>query len=165
MNRIDTLKIIGTLREAYPNGAEITENTVNLWLAKLEPYDFERAWQCTIELLGEWDKCTMPPPAALIKKLDSIPSARKAELRHEADQLIRKGSVLTFEEFKKASPEIQEHFGSVARLKQIAKMPIEQADRELDRFEKELPNISRKLHSVNNVAALNGVAQIGSPKK
>lgn len=165
MNRIDTLKIIGTLREAYPNGAEITENTVNLWLAKLEPYDFEKAWQCTIELLGEWDKCTMPPPAALIKKLDSIPSARKAELRHEADQLIRKGSVLTFEEFEKASPEIKEYFGSLAALRRLANMTIEQADRELERFQKELPNISRKLRSADNAAALNGVAQIGSPKK
>ena len=42
MNRIETLKIVGTLRESYPNGAEVTENTIDLWTALLEPYEYEK---------------------------------------------------------------------------------------------------------------------------
>lgn len=165
MNRAETAKILSVLRVLYPNGADGTEATVNLWAALFEPYEYEQVWQAAFEACKEWTGYNMPSPAALIKILDSIPSARKAELRHEADQLIRKGSILTLEEFEKASPEIQEHFGSVARLKRIAMMPIEQADRELDRFEKELPNISRKLHSADKTATLKGVYKIDSPKK
>lgn len=145
MNKAETARILAALREAYPNGAEVTENTVNLWATILEPYEYERTWQCTIELVSEWDGYTMPPPAALVKKLNEHDTGRYADLREEADRLLRRGSTLTWDDFWASTPEIQEHFGSVARLKRIAQMPADQADRELDRFEKELPGITRKL--------------------
>lgn len=145
MNRIETLKIVGTLRESYPNGAEVTENTIDLWTALLEPYEYEKVWQATLEICKEWDGYTMPPPAAIIKKLDNVPSERKAKLRREADKLLCRGSTLTQDDFREASPEIQKHFGSVARLRKISQMPAEQADRELDRFERELPNITKEI--------------------
>lgn len=145
MNKAETARILATFREAYPNGAEITESTVNLWATILAPYEYAEAWQGAVELIGEWDGFTMPPPAALVKKLDAKNTDRFADLREEADRLLRRGSTLTWDDFWASSPEIQEHFGSVARLKRIAQMPAEQADRELDRFEKELPGITRKL--------------------
>lgn len=145
MDRVETIKILSALRETYPNGADGTENTVNLWTALFEPYEFEKVWQATLELCKEWDGYTMPPPAAIIKKLDNVPLERKAKLRHEADKLLCRGSTLTQDDFREASPEIQEHFGSVARLRKISQMPAEQADRELDRFERELPNITKEI--------------------
>lgn len=145
MDRVETIKILSALRETYPNGADGTENTVNLWTALLEPYEYEKVWQATLELCKEWDGYTMPPPAAIIKKLDNVPSERKAKLRREADELLCRGSTLTQDDFREASPEIQKHFGSVARLRKISQMPAEQADRELDRFERELPGIAREV--------------------
>lgn len=145
MDRVETIKILSALRETYPNGADGTENTVNLWTALFEPYEYEKVWQATLELCKEWDGYTMPPPAAIIKKLDNVPSERKAKLRREADKLLCRGSTLTQDDFRKASPEIQKHFGNVARLRKISQMPAEQADRELDRFERELPNITKEI--------------------
>ena len=145
MNRIETLKIVGTLRESYPNGAEVTENTIDLWTALLEPYEYEKVWQATLELCKEWDGYTMPPPAAIIKKLDNVPSEKKTELRREADQLLRRGSTITPADFQEASPEIQQFFGSANRIRQLAMMDADKCDKELDRFERELPGIAREV--------------------
>lgn len=150
MDRVETLKILGTLRESFPNGAEVTQNTADLWTALFEPYSFDKVWQATLEICKEWDGYTMPPPAAIIKKLDSVPSEKKNELRREADKLLCRGSTLTQDDFREASPEIQEHFGSVARLRKISQMPAEQADRELDRFERELPNITKEIKQLGS---------------
>lgn len=145
MNRIETLKILGTLRESFPNGAEVTQNTADLWTALFEPYSFDKVWQATLEICKEWDGYTMPPPAAIIKKLDSVPSEKKTELRREADQLLRRGSTITPADFQEASPEIQQFFGSANRIRQLAMMDADKCDKELDRFERELPSIARKV--------------------
>lgn len=145
MDRVETIKILSALRETYPNGADGTENTVNLWTALLEPYEYEKVWQATLELCKEWDGYTMPPPAAIIKKLDNVPSEKKTELRREADQLLRRGSTITPADFQEASPEIQQFFGSANRIRQLAMMDADKCDKELDRFERELPGIAREV--------------------
>lgn len=156
MNRVETMKILSALRETYPNGAEGTENTVNLWAALFEPYEYEKVWQATLEVCKEWDGYTMPPPAAIIKKLDNVPSGRKAELRREADQLLRRGSQVTWGDFLDASPEIQDFFGSPSRIRSLATRDITTCEKELDRFERELPNITKQVKQLGSSQLLIG---------
>lgn len=143
MTKTETLQILTYLREAYPNGQAITEQTVNVWHDLIGEYEHKPFWECMKQVVKEWDGYTMPPPAAIIKKMKQAEDTDKyIDLWNEADKLICKGTILTNDEFKKASPEVQRYFGSVARIRELALMPPEQTANERARFLKQIPEIS-----------------------
>lgn len=136
------MQILTYLREAFPSGAKITEQTVNVWHDLLEPYEYQTAWLCMKEVAKEWEGYTMPPPAAIIKKLkQASASDRHIDLWNEAEKLISKGTILTAEEFRNASKEVQRYFGNVSRIRELALMPPEQTANERARFLKQIPEI------------------------
>lgn len=148
MDRVETLKIVGTLREAYPNGAPITENTINLWEELLRPYEYEVVWPLTLELCREWTGYTMPPPAALIRKIEGAKENNlDIDLWNEAEYLISRGTIITAEEFENASPEIKRYFGSIARIKELALMPSGETANERARFLKQVPSIRESIRT------------------
>lgn len=148
MDRVETLKIVGTLREAYPNGAPITENTINLWEELLRPYEYEVVWHFTLELCREWTGYTMPPPAALIRKIEGAKDNNlDIDLWNEAEYLISRGTIITAEEFENASPEIKRYFGSIARIKELALMPSGETANERARFLKQVPSIRESIRT------------------
>lgn len=148
MDRVETLKIVGTLREAYPNGPAITENTINLWEELLRPYEYEVVWHFTLELCREWAGYTMPPPAALIRKIEGANENNlDIDLWNEAERLISRGTIITAEEFENASPEIKRYFGSIARIKELALMPSGETANERARFLKQVPSIRESIRT------------------
>lgn len=148
MDRVETLKIVGTLREAYPNGPAITENTINLWAELLRPYEYEVVWHFTLELCREWTGYTMPPPAALIRKIENAKdNSLYIDLWNEAEYLISRGTIITAEEFENSSPEIKRYFGSIARIKELALMPSGETANERARFLKQVPSIRESIRT------------------
>lgn len=148
MDKAETLQIVGTLREAYPNGPAITENTINLWAELLKPYPYEVAWHFTLELCREWTGYTMPPPAALIRKIEGAKDNNlNIDLWNEAEYLISRGTIITAEEFENASPEIKRYFGSIARIKELALMPSGETANERARFLKQVPSIRESIRT------------------
>jgi hypothetical protein len=151
MDRIETMKILGTLRESFPNGAEITEMTVDLWAALFEEYEYDAAWQATLQVCKEWKAYTMPPPAAIIEKLEiaenRVSPSELLDLRAEADQMLRRGTRLTALDFEEASREIQLFFGSAGRMRSLALGNADYANRELDRFVKAIPELRATIRS------------------
>ena len=142
MTKKETLQIITYLREAFPNGTPITEQTVNVWHDILGEYDYKIAWECMRQVAKEWEGYTMPPPATIIKKMNKVGAEDTyIDLWNEAEKLIRKGTVLTGDEFRQASKEVQRYFGNVARIRDLALMPPEQTANERARFLKQIPEI------------------------
>lgn len=164
MTKNELLKIITYLREAFPNGSEITENTVNVWFDLLGEYDYRLAWECMRQVARNWDGYTMPPPAAIIKKIKSASAGdTDIELWNEADKLISKGTILTIEEFEQADPTIKTYFGSVSRIRELALMDAAQTANERARFLKQAPQIREKIETrkalpAEVLAMIDGVA-------
>ena len=165
MNKSETAKIVAYLYEAYPNGKEVTDFTIEVWHDLLKGYDFKVVQAAMREVLNEWEGYTMPPPAAIIKKINRAGKKDTyMDLWNEAEKLIRKGTVLTVEEFRDAPKEVQRYFGNVARIRDLALMPPEQTANERARFLKQIPEICehyrlRETLSDEVLALIDGVAE------
>ena len=146
MNKAETAKVVAYLHEAYPNGKEVTDLTIEVWYDILKDYEFKVIQAAMRELINEWDGYTMPPPGAIIKKIKGAEKDNvDIDLWNEAEKLIGKGSVLTSEEFREASAEVQRYFGSVARIRELAMMPPEETANERARFLKQVPKIRENI--------------------
>lgn len=165
MNKSETAKVVAYLHEAYPNGKEITDLTIEVWYDILKDYEFKVVQAAMRELVNEWDGYTMPPPAALIKKIRGAEKDNvDIDLWNEAEKLISKGTILTAEEFRQASPEIQRYFGSVSRIRDLALMPAEETANERARFLKQVPSIRenirlRKSLPAEVIAMIDGMSE------
>lgn len=142
MNRKEVAQILATLKTFFPNGEPITDDTINAWEWLIGEYDYKTFWACMKDVIDEWEGYTMPPPATIIKKMNKAGAEDTyIDLWNEAEKLIRKGTVLTGEEFRQASKEVQRYFGNVARIRDLALMPPEQTANERARFLKQIPEI------------------------
>lgn len=142
MTKQETAKILTLLRELYPQGKEITEQTVNAWHAILADYDYKLMWGITKEIAGEWDGYTMPPPATLVKKYKSLTEPSAIEYWNVAEKAIRKGRGFTKEDFEKLPPPVQKYFGGVSAIRDLGLMDIENLPYEKARFLKQIKIIS-----------------------
>ena len=154
----ETTKILSYFRELYPNGEKATNATVNAWHTVIGEYDFEVAWECAMDLAKEWDAYTMPPPAALVKRIRSVlPTDMTAiELWREAERLIRRGLVLTEEEFSKAPEPIRVYFGGRSAIRDMALLSAEELPYERARF---LKNIAPIIERASVMEALSDEAK------
>ena len=153
MNKTETAKIVAYLRELYPNGAKVTSDTVSAWHTVIGEYDFQLAWECAIMLAKEWEGFTMPPPAVLVRKIRSVLPADKTaiELWREAERLIRRGVVLTEEEFNAASEPVKLYFGGRSAIRDLALLSVSELPNERARF---LRNVGPIIERANTLAAL-----------
>lgn len=74
MNMHETAKIMAYLRELYPNGREITEQTVAVWHDVLQDYEFDEIKVAARETAKTYAGYTMPPPSVVIanRKKESV---------------------------------------------------------------------------------------------
>lgn len=155
MTKQETAKILAYLRELYPNGAKVTADTVSAWHTVIGEYDFRIAWDCTVSLAKEWDGYTMPPAAALAKKIRSVlPGDDTAiELWREAEKLIRRGTVLTDDEYESASEPIRRYFGGRSAIRDLALLDIDELPNERARFLRNIPAIIERQTTVAGLSA------------
>lgn len=147
MNRKEVAQILATLKTFFPNGEPVTGDTIDAWEWIIGEYDYHVFWECMKQVVDEWDGYTMPPPAAIIKKIRTAQDDNYIELWNIAEKMIRKGTILTVGEFGDAPEEIQTWFGDVSRIRELALMPPEQTANERARFLKGVPAIKEKIQT------------------
>ena len=139
MNKLETAKILAVLRAYFPNGVESSETVVDAWHMIMKDVSYEEMNQIVVQVVSEWEGYTMPPPGVFMNKLRKANEKDVVELWQEADKLICKGTVLTQYEFEQASPEVQKYFGSINRIRELAKSPPEATEYEKHHFMREVP--------------------------
>lgn len=136
MNKTETMKIIAFLEQLYPSNRELTADTISAWHAVIGEYDYQVAWQAAKQVAGTWDGYTMPPPAAVVKQIKLLlPEDNTAiELWRVVERMIKRGTVLTEEEFQAAPEPIKRYFGGRSAIKDLALLDIENLPNERARF-------------------------------
>ena len=76
MTREETARIMAYLRELYPNGKKITEQTVIVWHDVLKDYEFEVIKEAAREAAKTYEGYTMPPPAVIIRHIRKEPKLK-----------------------------------------------------------------------------------------
>lgn len=137
MTRNETRQIMAFLREAFPQGKEITKDTVTVWSEMLHEFDFEIAKQAAKNLVEVQEGMVMPPIASLIKQIKLIQSdgsSTKTALWAEAFKAIKRGTRLDWDEFRKLPQEVQEFYRTPSAIKEIALLDASQIPNEKARF-------------------------------
>lgn len=161
MTKGETAKIMAYFRELYPNGPKVTAATVNAWHTVLGEYPYRAAWECAVELAKEWDGYTMPPPAALAKKMRMVASDDTAVgLWREAEKLIKRGTVLTEEEYQAAPEPIKAYFGGRSAVRDLALLDITAMPNERARFLRHIGEIVERTET-RNALTETALKQIG----
>ena len=132
MNKQETMQLLAVLREYYPNGKEVTQDTVNAWHLIFEALDYNEVWQAVITTVKSDESYTMPPPATILKNMPQKDTP--IERWHIAEKAIRKGQSFTAEDFKKLPEDIQKYFGSAQAIREMGLMDIENLSYEKTRF-------------------------------
>ncbi|MBO6270492.1 MAG: hypothetical protein J6N19_15295 [Clostridium sp.] len=146
MNRIEIEKILVYLREVYPNGAEITRDTVTVWQDLFSEYPFEVAWQAVKNLVRTWEGYTMPPPAVLFRNIDEINPGEDTAigLWRIAERAIKRGSVFSQSEFEELPDPLRMYFGGVSAIRDLAMISLDQMPNERARFLRQAPDLIRR---------------------
>lgn len=135
MTREETIKVLAYLRELYPNGKNVSKNTVTVWHDLLEKYEYPLVTTATKEVAQNYTGYTMPPPAEIINQIRLMANNDSAiELWRIAENAIRKGTVLTEEEFKSLPVPVQKYFGGRSAIKDLALLDNSSIPNERARF-------------------------------
>lgn len=153
MNKNDTKKIMAYLREAFPNGKPGTELTVMVWHDLLKDYDVEIVEEAARNVVRTWDGYTMPPPAYLIGEIKRLmPEDETAiELWRIAEKAIKRGSVLTEEEFAALPSPVRRYFGGRSAIRDLALLDADQLPNERARFLKHIEIIKKSEDVLRNL--------------
>lgn len=155
MNRQETLQVLALLREAYPQGAEITEVTVNLWADLFNDTPYEVAWEAAKEVCRTWDGYTMPPPAELFKVIRNADANNRTlmEKWRKVEKLIKRGTTLTQADFDELDDDIKAYYGGVSALRDLALLDMSELPNERARFLKHMPAIQERLETQKRIPA------------
>lgn len=136
MTKQETAKVMAYLREAYPQGAQITQNTINVWHDVLGEYPYQVAWEAARQVAGEWVGYTMPPASTIKQKIKQMmPNDQTGiELWRTAEKAIKRGTRMTQEEFDQLPEPVRLYFGGVSALKDLALLDKSQLPNERARF-------------------------------
>lgn len=136
MNKRETSQVVAYLREVYPQGAPVTEATINVWQDVLGEYPYQVAWEAARQVAGEWVGYTMPPPAAVKQKIKQMmPQDQTAiELWRVAERAIKRGTVMTQDEFEQLPEAVQTYFGGVSAIRDLSLLDKSQLPNERARF-------------------------------
>lgn len=119
MTKQETGKILAIMREIFPQGKDITAETVKAWHWAIGRYDYKIAEYGVKELATSYDGYCFPTPAHLIDKIKSIVGGG-ADYGKLWDALVRASKNSTYgakEEFEKLPAECQAFIGSPTVLK------------------------------------------------
>ena len=149
MNRQETMQVLALLREAYPQGAEITEMTVNVWADLFSDTPYEVTWEAAKEVCRTWEGYTMPPPAELFKVIRNADSRTRTlmEKWRKVEKLIKRGTRLTQEEFDKQDEDIKAYFGGVSAIRDLALLNMDEIPNERARFLKHMPAVQERIEA------------------
>ena len=136
MNKRETSQVVAYLREVYPQGAPVTEATINVWHDVLGEYQYQVAWEAARQVAGEWVGYTMPPPAAVKQKIKQmVPHYQTGiELWRDAEKAIKRGTRMTQDEFEQLPEAVQTYFGGVSAIRDLALLDKSQLPNERARF-------------------------------
>lgn len=149
------MQVLALLREAYPQGAEITEITVNVWADLFSDMPYEIAWEAAKEVCRTWQGYTMPPPAELFKVIRNADDRTRTlmEKWRKVEKLIKRGSVLTQEEFDEQDEDIKAYFGGVSAIRDLALLDMDEIPNERARFLKHMPAVQERLETQARIPA------------
>ena len=149
MTELETGKVVAYLREAYPQGAPITKNTMNVWHDLLGQYPYEVAWQAARQVASEWVGYTMPPPAAVVQKIRQMMPQQNTgiELWRIAEKAIKRGTRLTQEEFNQLPEPVRTYFGGVSGIRDIAMLDKDQLPNERARFLNNIGTVQARIEA------------------
>lgn len=136
MTKDETIRILAYLREIYPNGKQVTDMTVTVWHDLLQEYRYEVVQAVTKQVAKEYTGYTMPPPAEIIKRINLIKGKGNTAIEYwrQAEQAIRRGAILTEEEFKQLPTPVQKYFGGRSAIRDIAILDQSELPNERARF-------------------------------
>lgn len=119
MTKTETGKILALMREMFPQGKDITAETIKAWHWLIGECDYAIAEQAVKELAMKYEGYSFPAPAHLIEEIRLI-SGNKADYGKLWDALVRAAKNSTYgakEEFEKLPPDVQRFLGSPTVLK------------------------------------------------
>lgn len=155
MTKQEAMQVLALLREAYPQGAEITGATVSLWADLFSDTPYEVAWEAAKEVCRTWEGYTMPPPSELFKVIRNA-SANNAvliEKWRKVEKLIKRGTRLTQEEFDEQDEDIKAYFGGVSALRDLALLDMDEMPNERARFLKHMPAVQARIETQARIPA------------
>lgn len=119
MTKKEVGKILALMRELFPQGKDITAETVNAWYWIIGEYDYKVAEYSVKELATSYDGYGFPTPAHLIEKMRVI-ADDVIDYGGMWDAIVKASKNSTYnakEEFEKLPAECQAFIGSPAVLK------------------------------------------------
>lgn len=135
MSREETTQVLAYLREMFPQGKPVTKNTVSAWHDLLEEYPYEIVWESAKNAVRTWEGMTMPPLAVLINQIKNLqPNDTEIELWRIAEQQIKRGTVMTQEDFDALPEPIRAYFGGVSAFRDLALLEHSELPNERARF-------------------------------
>lgn len=142
--------ILAYFRELYPNGKPGSENTVTVWCDLLKDYDIEIGLIASRNVARIWQGYTMPPPSVLIEEMDTLlgRSMSAIEYWRIAERAIKRGSVMTHEEFELLPEPVRRYFGGVSAVRDLGQLSIDQLPNERARFLKMIGSIDINVRSL-----------------
>lgn len=143
MTRQETTKILAYLREIYPQGKEVTKNTVSVWHDLLAGYPYEVAFQAAKNTARTWKGYIMPPPSEIIRQAEMLmPEDTTAiDLWRIAERQIKRGTVITQEDFDRLPAPVRRYFGGPSAIRDLALLDMEQLPNERARFLRQIGGI------------------------
>lgn len=146
MNKKETAQILTYLRELYPQGAPITEDTVNVWQDLFSDIPYELVWASVKVVAKTWDGYTMPPPAVIFNAIREInpEDYTPIELWRIAEKGISHGTIFTQREFDEWPGPLQRYFGGPSAIKDLALLNKSELSNERARFLKAAPDLMRR---------------------
>lgn len=127
MNKQETVQVITLLAgnyDAIANKSDIQKELMkNTWYECLKDLDYNLVLQAVKKTIME---SPYPPTIDIIRKnaIEMVNPTTKVtaiEAWNEAYKMICKGSILTQEEFEKASPMVQKFFGCIGQVRELSK--------------------------------------------
>lgn len=143
MTEKETAKVLTLLREAFPQGKEITGDTVKVWSEIFEQEQFDVVWEAAGQIVRTWEGFVMPPPAVLFKQIRKMdPHEDTAiELWRAAEKAIKRGTVITQEEFDELPTVVRMYFGGTSAIRDMALLDVSEIPNERARFLRQAPDL------------------------
>lgn len=143
MTKSETTKILTIIRAFYKTDQNAAE-MVGAWHTVLADYDYEVA-EVAVKNFAKNDKrdyATFPPLGKIVQQIEMLMPENKIgiDLWRIAERQIKRGTVITQEEFDELPAPIKRYFGGVSAIRDLALLDMDQLPNERARF---LNNIER----------------------
>lgn len=156
MTKIELGQIMAALREVYTAGSDPSPTLIEIWWAMFQGYDKEVVQKAAVEYMSTSHVTKQfPAPGDILEEVRSITGEREAEIElwRAAEKAIRRGSVMTQEDFEALPEEVQTYYGGVSAFRDLGMLPADQLQYEQARFLKQVPQIRKRVEGQKLIAA------------